>query len=171
MNEFYHEEYADTLSPRDYIFVKQKTSLKGLLKPFKGNREYETFMQEIEFNIAQLEKIGLRLINDTKDKLPIKYLPFHLKKRRLQNGAVYLTWKQSKTVIQNGKPKRNEVEGKRLILELLEHSNLSKTEKSFIRELEIDRLTLNIQMTVCVRLRQLFRDTLPKIDELDQAML
>ncbi|WP_392562225.1 DUF3158 family protein [Orbus sturtevantii] len=167
MSQIYEEDYADTLSPTDYQFAKQHLTLKGLLKPFKGKGEYETLLQEIEFDISRLELISQRLINDTKNKLPIKYLPFYLKKRRLKNGSVYLSWKYLKTEINNGKTKRIETEGKQLIFDAFTHSNLSDADKQFIRELEIDRLTLNFQMRVAIRTRYLITELLPKFDELD----
>lgn len=167
MNEFYKDEYANTLSSADYQFAIQHLSLKGLLKPFKGKGEYETILQEIESHLSRLENIAERLINDTRDKLPIKYLPFYLKKRRLSNGSVYLSWKYKKIVIVNGKTSRTEIEGKRLILDALEQNNLSHEDKNFIRQLEIDRLTLNFQMRVCIRIRHLINEMLPKFDELN----
>lgn len=166
MSKFYEEDYADTLSTSDYLFARQHLSLKGLLKPFKGKGEYETILQEIESDLSRLEKIAERLINDTKDKLPIKYLPFYLKKRRLSNGSLYLSWKYKKMTISNGEVKRVEIEGKKLILEALSESNLSNADKRFIKELEIDRLTLNFQMRIAIRTRHLIAEMLPKFDEL-----
>lgn len=167
MNEFYKDEYANTLSLTDYQFEKQHLSLKGLLKPFKGKSEYEILLQEIEFNLSKLESNAERLINDTKDKLPIKYLPFYLKKRRLTNGSIYLSWKYKKIAIVDGITSRTEIEGKRLILDALKQNNLSYKDKIFIRQLEIDRLTLNFQMRICIRIRHLINEMLPKFDELN----
>ncbi|OCG17400.1 hypothetical protein A9G24_03335 [Gilliamella sp. App6-5] len=167
MNELYKDEYANTLSHLDYQFAKQHLSLKGLLKPFKDKGEYKIILQEIESHISKLENIAERLINDTRDKLPIKYLPFYLKKRRLSNGSVYLSWKYKKIIIVDGKTSRTEIEGKRLILDALKQNNLSHDDKVFIRQLEVDRLTLNFQMRVCIRIRHLINEMLPKFDELN----
>ncbi|MCT6866480.1 MAG: DUF3158 family protein [Gilliamella apicola] len=168
MNKFYEEEYATPLSELDYKFLEQNLSLKGLLKPFKGKGELEQPLQEIENTISQLEQISERLIEDNKERLPIKYLPFYLKKRRLKNGSIYLSWKQIKIVIEQGKTKRMEIEGKKLIYDALKHKTLSLKDKNFIREIEKDRLTINFQMRVCIRVRQLIKEMLPKYEELDR---
>ena len=169
MTKFYKDDYADSLNNTDYEFVseKQYVSLNGLLKPFKGKEEYEALLSEIEYNLYKLESISERLINDTKDKLPIKYLPFYLKKRRLSNGSIYLSWKYKKIAIVDGKTTRTEIEGKQLILDALKKSNLSYDDKIFIRQLEADRLTLNFQMRICIRIRHLINEMLPKFDELN----
>jgi len=168
MSQIYAEDDANTLSPKDYYFVRQYPSLKGLLKPFKGKGEYEALLEEIKICVTRLEMLGEKLINDTKDKLPIKYLPFNLSKRKLKNGSVYLTWRQTRAAIIEGKYKRVNIEGKQLIINAIKsESPLSQNEKTFLIEMENDRLTLNMQMRTCAQLRFLIQDMLPKFDELD----
>lgn len=167
MNQHYQENRASTLTPSDYYFVKQYPSLKGLLKPFKGKGEYEALLVDIEHCVTRLEMMGERLINDSKDKLPIKYLPFNLSSRKLKNGSVYLTWRQTKVHIIEGKRKQVNIEGKQLILNAIKpESQLSQAEKTFLVEMENDRLTLNMQMRTCAQLRYLINEMLPKFDEL-----
>lgn len=168
MSQIYAEDDANTLSPKDYYFVRQSPSLKGLLKPFKGKGEYEALLVEIKICVTRLEMLGEKLINDTKDKLPIKYLPFNLSKRKLKNGSVYLTWRQTRAAIIEGKYKRVNIEGKQLIINAIKsESPLSQNEKTFLIEMENDRLTLNFQMRTCAQLRFLIEDMLPKFDELN----
>lgn len=167
MNQLYQEDSASTLTPIDYNFVRQYPSLKGLLKPFKGKGEYEALLAEIENCVTRLEMMGDRLINETKEKLPIKYLPFNLSSRKLKNGSVYLTWRHTRTEIIEGKHKRVSVEGKKLILDAIKSdSPLSQDEKKFLIEMENDRLTLNMQMRMCAQLRFSIQDMLPKFDVL-----
>lgn len=167
MSQNYQEERASTLTPTDYYFAKQYLSLKGLLKPFKGKGEYEALLNEIVSCVSRLEMLGEKLINDSKDKLPIKYLPFNLSSRKLKNGSVYLTWRHTRTEIIEGKQKRVNIEGKQLILNAIKPgSPLSQDEKKFLIEMENDRLTLNMQMRLCAQLRFSIQDMLPKFDEL-----
>lgn len=163
MTEF-REQDGVLLHDDDYFIGRRRSSLKGLLKPFKGSREYALFLNEINITIKHLEKISQRLVDLTKETLPLKYLPVYLRVKKSRGGASLLYWRSSKSL--GGEFRTKELEGRFVILNCLTSNELSLSEKNFIKELEIDRISINNQISIYVRIKNSIKKSLSQVDEI-----
>ncbi|WP_334325066.1 DUF3158 family protein [Gilliamella apicola] len=164
MTKSFIEQDGILLHDNDYFIGRCNSSLKGLLKPFKGKEEYALFLDEINITIKHLEKISQRLVDLTKETLPLKYLPVYLRVKKSRGGASLLYWRSSKSL--GGEFKTKELEGRFVVLNCLNSNKLSFSEKKFIKELEIDRISINNQISIYVRIKNSIKKSMSQLDEL-----
>lgn len=170
MNKMYKESFGRLLDETDYFFGKRHRhrSLKGLYKPFKSKGEYYDLIGEINSSITELECASMRLINTAKETMPIKYLPIFLRGKKNKGGAFLIYWRRSKK-LSNNEVNPDEIEGKQVIYECLHSDKLTDDEKRFIKEFELDRIAINTQLSLLVRMRWMLRDCIKKIEEIDSV--
>jgi hypothetical protein len=132
-----HLPRFDGLVPETYRGIEHAASLKGLLKPFKGKGELEALVQYARQ--LELSLIGLM---DQQTQLA-RYAPYPLLGLRLvrQNsasGSSFLRWR-------SGDFARMGVE---VWAQVVSQPTLPHWLRAELQQLEHDRITLNLQMSV-----------------------
>lgn len=117
--------------------LQQGASLKGLLKPFKGKGELLQLAEQ-----GQTLEAGLKvLVQDVLDQLrrhPFSLLPVRLVEQKAQSGTAFLRW-------QNVANRRMGVD---IWADMVRHPRTPISLLQDLYELELQRITLNMQMSL-----------------------
>jgi hypothetical protein len=124
------------LAYEDYNPIAYKTSLKGLLKPFKGKGE----LQQLEENTKDAREImgGIRQrLIQSATSYPIRMLPLIFTLGPAPSGAVFLRWRNQ----------QNNKSGLPAFGEIIQNPVIPTFTRDLLLEIEKDRIVFNMQMS------------------------
>lgn len=125
------------LSDEDYQCCARKSSLKGLLKAFKGKGELTNLEEELRETQSRLQQLQPRLKQAVQD-LPVRYLPLVLCNNPARSGVSYLRWRNLD----------NNRSGSAALQEILELPDSSEALQEALLGIEHQRQVLNMQISV-----------------------
>ena len=125
------------LSDEDYQGYARKSSLKGLLKAFKGKGELTSLEEELRETQAMLQHLQPRLKQAVQD-LPVRYLPLVLCSNPARTGVSYLRWRNLD----------NNRSGSAALQEILALPDSSEALHEALLGIEHQRQVLNMQISV-----------------------
>lgn len=141
----------------DYTGVGYAPSIKGLLKPFKGKRELEILLENLLQAREDLKPIHKKLVRSAQSSFPVKYFPILFRESKSQSGASFLRWRNH----------QNNKDGMPVLINIFENKDTSDKAKEIFREMEIDRISFNMQMSILSTMIRQVRDCIKKIDDID----
>lgn len=142
----------------DYTRVGYVSSIKGLLKPFKSKRQLEILLENLLQAREELKPIHKKLARSAQSSFPVKYFPILFRESKSQSGALFLRWRNH----------QNNKDGMPVLVNIFENENTSDKAKEIFREMEIDRISLNMQMSILSTMIRQVRDCIKKIEVIDE---
>jgi hypothetical protein len=85
--------YFQPLQQTDFVRLEQAASLKGLLKPFKGNGGLETWANQCHALRDQLIALAQRRVLPQLSGYPFRLLPVELAQQSTGAGTTFLRWR------------------------------------------------------------------------------
>lgn len=131
------------LSDEDYQFCARKSSLKGLLKAFKGKGELTSLEEELRETQSRLQQLQPRL-KQAVQHLPVRTLPLVLCSNPARSGVRYLRWRNLD----------NNRSGSAALQEILALPDSSEALQEALLRIEHQRQVLNMQISVVTFMRQ-----------------
>ncbi|KIS43210.1 DUF3158 family protein [Kosakonia radicincitans] len=125
------------LSDNDYENCARNSSLKGLLKAFKGKGELQELAQEVQELQAKLQQLQPQL-KQAVFNLPVRTLPLVLCSNPARSGVSYLRWRNLD----------NNHSGSAALLEVVHQSSTSNALRDALLAIEWQRQVLNMQLSV-----------------------
>jgi len=125
------------LSDNDYESLARNSSLKGLLKAFKGKGELQALVQELQETQAKLQQLQPQL-KQAVYELPVRTLPLILCSNPARSGVSYLRWRNLD----------NNRSGSAALQEVMSQHETSDTLHDALLTLEWQRQVLNMQVSV-----------------------
>ncbi|QJT79313.1 DUF3158 family protein [Kosakonia sp. MUSA4] len=125
------------LSDNDYENCARKSSLKGLLKAFKGKGELQELAQELQELQAKLQQLQPQL-KQAVFNLPVRTLPLVLCSNPARSGVSYLRWRNLD----------NNRSGSAALLEIVHQTATSNELRDALLVIEWQRQVLNMQLSV-----------------------
>ncbi len=126
-----------TFGDDDYQFIACKSSLKGLLKAFKGKGELAAVIDEISRSRSELAILQQRLVQSSQ-RWPVRYMPLLLCRSPARSGATFLRWRNIDNN-RSGLPAMQEI--------LASHSTNPEVKEKLLT-MEYERQLLNSQVSV-----------------------
>lgn len=127
----------ETLTPDGYRHLEHATSLKGLLKPFKGKGELEHLAQVARETEAQIRRL-MEAVAQQAGKPPYPLLDIRLVLQNTSAGSTFLRWRTRDFA--------------RMGVAVWERQASNETLPQAVREglhrFECERIALNLQMSV-----------------------
>ncbi|MGV8889364.1 MAG: DUF3158 family protein [Pseudomonas sp.] len=130
------EAIANLLSPDAYRQLEHAASLKGLLKPFKGNGDLILFavsIQRLENQLTELMAAMLVLAAQP----PVSLLDLRLTVQKTSADTQFLRWRS----------RDFNYMGTNVWKQAMEQPHVSQSVREALYQLEINRITLNLQMS------------------------
>ncbi|MBF0035495.1 DUF3158 family protein [Citrobacter freundii] len=134
------------LSDEEYEYCARKSSLKGLLKAFKGKGELTRLEGELRETQSILQQLQPRLKQTVQD-LPVRYLPLVLCSNPARSGVSYLRWRNLD----------NNHSGTAALQEILVLPDTTEALQEALLGLEHQRQVLNMQISVVTFMLQRIR--------------
>jgi hypothetical protein len=134
------------LSDDDYQYCARKSSLKGLLKAFKGKGELTSLEDELRETRSMLQQLQPPL-KQAVQNLPVRDLPLVLCCNPARSGVSYLRWRNLD----------NNRSGSAALQEVLEWPDTSDALQDALLGLEYQRQVLNMQISVVTFMLQRVR--------------
>ncbi|HCA3581984.1 TPA: DUF3158 family protein [Salmonella enterica subsp. enterica serovar Ball] len=131
------------LSDHDYQPCARKSSLKGLLKAFKGKGELQALLQELRKTQTQLLQLQ-PVLKQAVYALPVRYLPLVLCSNPARSGVSYLRWRNLD----------NNRSGSAALEEILTRPDTSPALRKALLAIERQRQVLNMQLAVVTFMRR-----------------
>lgn len=125
------------LSDNDYERCARKSSLKGLLKAFKGKGELQELAQELQDIQEKLQQFPL-LLKLAVYNLPVRTQPLILCSNPARSGVSYLRWRNLD----------NNRSGSTALQEVLRQPATSNELREALLAIEWQRQVLNMQLSV-----------------------
>lgn len=142
----------------DYINVGFTPSIKGLLKPFKSKGDMQNLLHNLLQAREDLKSIHKKLTRSAQSSFPVKYYPILFRESKSQSGASFLRWRNH----------QNNRDGMPVLIKLFEDENTTDKAKEIFREMEIDRISFNMQMSILSSMIRQVRDCIQKINDIDE---
>ncbi|TNB81572.1 DUF3158 family protein [Pseudomonas sp. Fig-3] len=149
------EAIARRLSADAYRELEQGASLKGLLKPFKGKGELQQFAETIlrlRTELAGLMGAMLAIMAQP----PFSLLDLRLVVQHSATGTDFLRWRS---------PDFQRM-GVQVWQQAMGHSHLTPVLREALYQLEVNRVTLNLQMS---SLQSLYRQAVTGVSKMQAA--
>lgn len=125
------------LSDRDYENCARKSSLKGLLKAFKGKGELQALMQELQRTQAALQQLQ-PVLKQAVYATPVRTLPLVLCSNPARSGVSYLRWRNLD----------NNHSGNVALREIISQPTTPTELRDALQAIEWQRQVLNMQISV-----------------------
>ena len=111
---------------------------KGLLKPFKGNRELDQLAEQCRSLEADLNTLAQERILAQAQRFPFTLMPIRMTHQHTSAGPVFLRWQQSGT----------RKMGVGLWADLCRHDLVTETLLQDLHAMELQRIALNMQISL-----------------------
>lgn len=140
------------LEQADFLRLKHAPSLKGLLKPFKGKGEWETWASECEALREGVMALAQRVLAQA-SAYPFSLLAVALAEQRTGAGTTFLRWR---------KPDRSAM-GVALWEVLMEAQSTPLALVHDLYAIEIERVALNCQVSLAHSIARQARECASKL--------
>ncbi|MDR9863453.1 DUF3158 family protein [Pseudomonas baetica] len=117
--------------------LQQGASLKGLLKPFKGKGELTQFADQCRALEVGLKALAQGVLDQAK-RHPFPLLPVRMTEQNTQAGTMFLRWQQVS----------NRRMGVGVWADMVRSSRTPESMLQDLYEMELQRITLNMQMSL-----------------------
>lgn len=152
--------FFDPLERSDFQRLEHAAYLKGFLKPFKGKGELLQFAGRCEGLRDELIKLSQRLLAQA-TAYPFALLSALLTQQSTAAGTAFLRWRNADRTVM----------GFALWVELIEHPTTPAQLIDELYALEIERVMLNMQISLTHTLARQARDCAAKMAQAEAAYL
>jgi hypothetical protein len=150
-------QHFQPLQQADFLSLEQAASLKGLLKPFKGNGGLEDWANQCHALRDQLITLAQRRVLPQVSGYPFRLLPVELAQQTTGAGTTFLRWR---------KPDRSSM-GVALWQAMMASPATPVHILADLHALEHQRIVLNMQISLLHSLGRQARDCASKMAEAD----
>lgn len=148
------------LTSTDFMGLEHSASLKGLLKPFKSKGELDAWATQCERQRDGLVRLAQRLLAQAA-AYPLNLLPVVLAQQSTGAGTAFLRWRNSD----------RSAMGVSLWTRLLGQDSTPITLVQELHALELERIVLNMQMSLMHTLARQARECAQKMGAADSTYL
>lgn len=150
----------EALKQSSYTQLEHASSLKGLLKPFKGKGELEDFALQCRLLEAGLISLATDTVIPRAGKYPFSLLPIRLTQQKSASGAVFLRWRRCD---------RSKM-GADVWAEVLADSRTPTWMLKDLHALESQRIELNMQISLIHTIARQANECVAKMSSADQVL-
>lgn len=150
--------FFDPLEQADFQRLEHAASLKGLLRPFKGKGELLDFALRCEALRAGVMRLAQRLLSEA-TAYPFNLLPVVLTQQTTAAGTTFLRWRNTD----------RSVMGVALWTALISDSATPRQLLDELLALEVERVVLNMQISVTHSIARQARDCAEKMAQAESA--
>ena len=153
--------YFQPMEQAAFMKLEHAASLKGLLKPFKGKGELETWASQCFALRDALITLAQRQVLPQAGGRPFHLLPVELAQQTTSAGTAFLRWRR---------PDRSAM-GVALWQELVASDRMPVALLADLHAMELQRITLNMQVSLLHSLGRQARACASKVAAADDACL
>jgi hypothetical protein len=156
----FEPQHFRPLTATDFLGLEQAPSLKGLLKPFKSKGDVELWCRQCERQRDGLARLAQRLLEQA-TAYPLNLLPVVLAQQSTGTGTTFLRWRNAD----------RSAMGVSLWARLIGQDSTPMSLVPELHALELQRIVLNMQMSLLHTLARQASECAQKIAAADAAYL